>query len=407
MNKQFFTKNRKNLFNLLEDKSIVVLCAGAAPIKSADEDYKFTPNRNFYYLTGINEMKDVYVLIKDESIKDECLIINEYDDMRKKWVGKTFTKEEATELSGIKNIHYLDQEDTVIKNILQTLDKDYKVYIDKNALGYNLCLKNIVNNYVSNNFEILDVFPLIRSLRMVKQPCEIEKIIKANKMTKDGLELVMTMMKPNMNENQLESYFDFSIKSAGASDHAFATIAASGVNACVLHYNENNCKMNDGDLVLFDLGAEFEYYKSDISRTYPINGKFTERQKLIYNIVLVAQQEFINFVKPGLTTRDLNNIVIKYYETKLKEIGLISTPSEVSNYYYHGVSHHLGLDTHDISILEPLQVGNVITVEPGLYIEEEKIGIRIEDDILITENGCTNLSNGIIKTVEEIEKYMK
>ncbi len=407
MNKDFFINNRNNLYNMLEDKSIVIMCAGSAPIKSADEDYVFTPNRNFYYLTGINEMKDIYILIKDGDIKDECLIISEYDELRKKWVGKTFTKDEVNELSGVNNIYYLDKENTVIKNMLESLDSNFNVYIDNNALVYNECLKNIFNNFINDKFNVIDVFPLVRDLRMKKQQSEIDKIIKANKLTNDGINLMMKMIKPNMSENAIESYFDFSIKAAGASDHAFRTIAASGVNACVLHYNANNCIMNDNELILFDLGAEFEYYKSDISRTIPVNGKFTERQKQLYNIVLGAQEEVIKKAKPGLTTKDLNNIVITYYEVKLKEIGLIKDHSEISNYYYHGVSHHLGLDTHDVAIVQPLEAGNVITVEPGLYIEDEKIGIRIEDDILITSDGCINLSKDIIKSVEDIENYMK
>ncbi len=405
MNKQFFTKNRENLFNLLEDKSIVILCAGAAPIKSADEDYKFTPNRNFYYLTGINEDRDICILIKDGSICDELLIINKYDELRKKWVGKTYTKEEATKISGINNIDYFDEDDTVLSNILKS-STELNVYIDENALVYNNRLKEIKNKYLLN-VETKDVFPLIRQLRMVKQQCEIDKIIKANQLTKNGLEKVMKALKPGLNENQVECHFDCSIKYDGASGFAFNTIAAAGINACVLHYDLNNSLINDNELVLFDLGAEWEYYKSDISRTYPSNGKFTQRQKDLYNMVLSAQELVIKNAKPGLTTRDLNEMVIKHYEVELVKLGVIKEASEVKNYYYHGVSHHMGLDTHDVAVVQPLEAGNVITVEPGIYIEEEKIGIRIEDDILITENGCINLSAGIIKSVEDIEKFMK
>ncbi|MFI3330028.1 MAG: Xaa-Pro aminopeptidase [bacterium] len=407
MNKIFFTNNRNKLFNNLEDNSILIMCAGNAPIKSADEEYEFTPNRNFYYLTGISEAKDIYVLIKNNKIKDECLIISPYDEMHKKWVGKTLTNQEATEVSGVVNTHYLDKEDTVIKNILSTLDKDFKVYIDNDALKYNNDLIRIHNEYIKDKFTVLDVFPLLVQLRMKKEQCEIDKIIKANDITQLGIENLMKNLKPNLYEYQVESCFEQTIKYNGASGFAFKTIAASGVNACVLHYHENNTIMNDNEMILFDLGAEFEYYKSDISRTLPINGKYTERQKQLYNIVLGAQEEVFKEARPGITTRDLNNIVLKYYEVKLKEIGLINAPSEVSKYYYHGVSHHLGLDTHDIAILQPLEAGNVITVEPGLYIEEEKIGIRIEDDILITKDGNINLSKNIIKTVEQIEKFMK
>ncbi len=407
MNKEFFSNNRKNLFDLLEDKSVVILCAGKAPVKSADEDYHFTPNRNFYYLTGINEDRDICILIKDGNIKDELLIINKYDELRKKWVGKTFTKDEVITISGINNIEYFDEDDSVIKNIIKLSEENFKIYIDNNALVYNTCLQNIKSKYLDKKFECLDVFPLIRKLRMVKQQCEIDKIIKANQITKQGLELVMTKLKPGLKENQVEAHFDYSIKSNGASDFAFGTIAASGVNACVLHYHENNTLINENELILFDLGAEFEYYKSDISRTYPTSGKYTERQKQLYNIVLSAQELVIKNAKPGLTTKDLNEMVIKHYEVELLKANVIKEASEVKNYYYHGVSHHMGLDTHDVAILQPLEVGNVITVEPGLYIEEEKIGIRIEDDILITNDGCINLSKGIIKTVEEIEEFMK
>ena len=162
----------------------------------------------------------------------------------------------------------------------------------------------------------------------------------------------------------------------------------------------------DGDLILFDLGASYNMYNADISRTFPISGKFSERQKQIYNIVLEGQEVVFNNIKPGITTRELNSILIKFYAEKLKEIGLITNDNEVSKYYYHGVSHHLGLETHDNCEYAPLKPGCIISNEPGLYIAEEGIGIRIEDDILVTEDGAINLSKDIIKTVDEIEKFI-
>ena len=212
-----------------------------------------------------------------------------------------------------------------------------------------------------------------------------------------------------MYEYQLESYFDQAIKYNGATSYAFATIAASGENSCCLHYQDNNSFANDGDLILFDLGCSLNCYCSDISRTYPINGKFTERQKQIYNIVLEGQKLVFDNAKPGVTTRELNQILVKFYAKKLKEIGLIKngTPDEVSKYYYHAVSHHIGLDCHDLCDYTPLKPGSIISNEPGLYIKEEKIGIRIEDDILITENGAEWLSPQILKDPNEIEKFIK
>lgn len=217
----------------------------------------------------------------------------------------------------------------------------------------------------------------------------------------------MTNLKPGMHEYQIESYFDQAIKFHGGTGIAFTTIAATGENATCLHYSSNNTQIKDGDLVLFDLGALYENYNADISRTFPANGKFTPRQKQLYNIVLEGQEVVFSHAKPGITTLELNQKLIAFYQKKLKEIGLIKEDSEVQKYYYHGVSHHLGLDVHDLCEYTPLKPGCVITNEPGLYIKEEGIGIRIEDDVLITEDGCVNLSKGIIKTVEEIEEFME
>lgn len=217
---------------------------------------------------------------------------------------------------------------------------------------------------------------------------------------------ILDNMKSGLYEYQLESYFDQAIKYHGSTSYAFETIAASGKNSCCLHYSKNNCEISDGDLVLFDLGATSDYYCADISRTFPANGKFTPRQREIYDIVLRGQKLVFESIKPGLTTRDLNNILVDFYKVELKKIGLIKEDSEVSKYYYHGVSHHLGLDCHDLCDYTPLKPGSVITVEPGLYILEESIGIRIEDDALVTEDGCINLSAEIIKEIDEIEAYL-
>lgn len=212
-----------------------------------------------------------------------------------------------------------------------------------------------------------------------------------------------------MMEYQIESYFDFALKQHGVKDFAFKTIAASGKNATVLHYSDNNSKTEDGDLILFDVGAQYEYYNGDISRTFPVNGKFTDRQKTIYNIVLEGQQIVIDRAKAGIEFKSLNCILKDYYAKALSKIGLISNDEEVSKYYYHGVSHLLGLETHDVGRHNEglLKSGMVMTVEPGLYIAEEGIGIRIEDNILIEDNGCRVLSKDIIKTVEDIEDFMK
>jgi Xaa-Pro aminopeptidase len=208
-------------------------------------------------------------------------------------------------------------------------------------------------------------------------------------------------------EYQLEAYFDYEIKTNGATGYTFKTIAGSGVNGAILHYVSNDSLIEDDSLILFDLGAQYKLYNADITRTFPVSGKFTNRQKEIYEIVLNGQELVFKHIKPGVTLMELNNILKEYYVKELTRIGLIKEDKELINYYFHGVSHHLGLDTHDVSFRDmKLAPGMVITDEPGLYFAEHGIGVRIEDDLLITESGCEVLSKDIIKEVKDIEMFM-
>ena len=246
------------------------------------------------------------------------------------------------------------------------------------------------------------------ALRAVKSDDEIALMRKAQESTRVAIEAMMKHAYPGINESELEGAFDFSLLKQGVRQHAFTSIVAGGARATTLHYSSNNCIVEDGQLVLIDLGSAESNYCADISRTFPVNGKFTDRQKEIYNTVLEAQRIVMENAKPGVTTRQLNQLVVDYYETRLDDLGLRKDGKGVRDYYYHGVSHQLGLDTHDICTERErtLQPGMVITVEPGLYIEDEGIGVRIENDVLITETGCIDLSADILKTVEEIEALM-
>jgi Xaa-Pro aminopeptidase len=243
------------------------------------------------------------------------------------------------------------------------------------------------------------------ALRAIKSEAEIELMRGAQESTRVAIEAMLCHAKPGMNESELEGAFDFALMKQGVRQHAFATIVAGGPRATTLHYSENCCTVEDGQMVLIDLGSANGHYSADISRTFPVNGKFTARQKEIYETVLAAQDLVIAAAKPGLTTRDLNNMVVDFYRSKLEQLGLTK---DVREYYYHGVSHHLGLDTHDICTERErtLKPGMVITVEPGLYIEDEGIGVRIENDVLITEDGCIDLSAAIPRTVADIEAIM-
>lgn len=244
---------------------------------------------------------------------------------------------------------------------------------------------------------------------MQKDSDEVTKVEKAIEMTKNGLNEVLKVLKPGLYEYQVQATYEYSIKYQGSIKPSFPTIAGAGYNGTMLHYGTNRDMIHDGDLILLDLGAMYEGYCSDITRTYPANGKFTPRQKQIYDIVLKANQRVRDEARPGLTPFDLNEICKEVLANGLIEIGLIEKPEELAKYYMHGVSHHLGLDVHDVTIASnaKLRPGAIISNEPGLYIEEEAIGIRIEDDLLITEDGCRVLSQDIMRTTEEIEAYMQ
>lgn len=412
MNKEFFTKNRKNLIEKMEDNSIAVLFAGAAPYKSGDQQYHFSPNRNFFYITGIKEPNIILTISKSNGNASETVFVEREDPIMAKWIGTAMTIYEAREVSGIESVTYLDKFKETFSTAVTRLGVK-KVYLDFERMEFDLP-QNQAQSFAREirerypHLELLNVYNEITTLRVIKSEEEIEKMKKAIDITKDGIYQMLTNIKPGMKENEVEAYFDYEIKRQGASDFAFNTIAAAGKNATVLHYHQNNAEIKDGDLMLFDLGAAYDNYSGDISRTFPVNGKFTERQKAVYNVVLRTMKEVEKAAKPGISAMQLNDVAKKHLAEGCRELGLIKDDSELIKYYFHGVSHYLGLDTHDVGDRnKPMEPGMVITNEPGLYIEEEGIGVRIEDDLLITEDGCINLSKHIIKEIDEIEEFMK
>jgi len=411
MKKELFITNRKNLLDKLEENSITLMFAGEAPYKSADETYAFTPNRNFYYLTGIDREKMILMLVKRNGKVEETLFIEKNDPVMARWVGEKMPEAEAKEISGIEDIKFVEEFEDTFGSILDRAKID-NLCLDLERQQFNISMntsqrfaKVVIERYPY--LTIKNIFHEIASLRLIKSKEEIELIRVAIDITDKGIKALMENSKAGMREYELEAYFDFTLKSNGVTDYAFHTIAAGGKNATILHYHENNSELEDGKLVLFDLGAQYKYYNADISRTFPVNGKFTERQKQVYNVVLRAQEAVTAIAKPGIMFSVLNETAKKVLAEGCIELGLIKEASELSKYYFHGVSHYLGLDTHDVGSRDiELKPGMVFTNEPGLYIEEENIGIRIEDDLLITEDGCENLSKQIIKTVEEIEEFM-
>lgn len=411
MIKNFYVKNREKLYEKLKDNSILILFAGQAPYKSADEKYSFTPNRNFLYLTGIAEENIIFTAYKRNGNINEVMFIERQDPMMARWVGERISKDEVTEKSGITSIQYIDEFQGYIGGLLSRFDFKY-TYLDLERAEWINPL-NMAQSYAN---ELKEKYPHIRirnayhdicKLRVIKSQDEIETMEKAIAITIEGVENMMKNCKPGMMEYEIEAYFDYSLKKNGVVDKAFNTICGSGKNGATLHYSSNNCKANENDLVLCDLGAQYQYYNADITRTFPVSGKFTERQKQVYKVVLKANMAVIENAKAGVSFTELENTVRNILTDGLIELGLISERNELSKYYFHSFGHHLGSDTHDVGGKEMnLQAGMVITDEPGLYIPEENIGIRIEDDLLITETGCKVLTKKMIKSIEDIENFM-
>ncbi|MGL5479696.1 MAG: M24B family metallopeptidase, partial [Clostridium sp.] len=290
-------------------------------------------------------------------------------------------------------------------NIYLDLERDSFDSLPSIASTFSKKLKNKYPSVVIKN-----IYQKFASLRLVKSDEEINEMRKAIAITIEGVKSLMTNIKPNLKEYEMEAYFEFECRRRGVFDYAFKTIAAAGKNATVLHYVDNDDTLKDGDLMLFDLGAQFNYYNADISRTFPINGKFSKRQKEVYEAVLRVNEKVIKELKPEVSFLEINSLARDWIAEECIKLGLIKDKSEVSKYYFHSIGHSLGLDTHDIenpgrnTILKP---GMVYTVEPGIYIPEEGIGVRIEDDVLITSDGNEVLTKDMIKSVNEIEDFMK
>lgn len=407
---------RSKLTEKLNNQSISIFYSGKAPKQSLDQFYPFYVNNNFYYLTNINQENAYLVIIKGNGVSESLLFIEPFDEFKALWVGSGLSFEEAKQISGVNRVLPIESLNNVLASYLSlsrsaTFGFIENVYFDfSNSLleekdhVYKLS-KEIHNHYPY--LKQLNSHPILSELRMFKDSSEVEKIKKAIDVTKEGIELMMKHAKPQMKEHELEAFYHFVLYKHGLRP-SFKTIAASGVNATVLHYENNNDLINDEELILFDLGVSYEGYASDISRTFPVNGKFTKRQKEYYEIVLNANKKVIEFIKPGVTNEEVNNYAKKLLAEGLIKLGKIKTAEELSKYYYHSIGHFLGLDVHDVGhYTKPFAEGQIFTVEPGLYIKEENIGIRIEDDILITKDGNINLSEAIIKEVTDIEEFMK
>ena len=406
-----FAEHRARLYRTLAENTLVIAYAGIPIHTNEDAYYDFVVNSQYFYLTGLERESTAFLAYKTADTVREILFIEEPDPLSERWTGKMPTKEEVQKISGIHDVRYTDSLERAISSFMGR-SRVEQAYFDlyrcqmNDLPDYNLVMAE--RFWQAYPYVILkDLRTACSPLREQKDAEEVARIRRALDITRQGLEYVMKNLRPGMMEYQVQADFEYICRRLGAKRQAFPTIAGSGINGCMMHYETNHCVVQDGSLILLDLGAKYENYSSDITRTYPANGKFNPRQREVYELVLKANKAVAAAARPGITTKYLNDIACQVLGEGLVAMGKIRDVSEVNKYYMHSVSHPMGIDVHDISLAgDVLQPGWVISDEPGLYIDEEAIGIRIEDDLLITEDGCEVLSKDIIKDPDEIEAFM-
>ena len=411
-----FENRRERLFALMKENSALILFSGVEKIDSEDEFFPFKSNRHFFYLSNIEQDHSALVFVKGIGEKKVYLFIDEFNELKEKWTGKRLTFEEAQYYSNIKSIYSMNTLEAMMEMILTKENNQYgnisTLYVDQSPeLKIEQAFSTI--DYVEKikekypHIEVENAYPLVRDLRMVKSQEEINNIVKAIEVTNNGICQMILNMKAGLYEYELADMFEFYGRSHDRHQLAFSTIVAAGPSATCLHHpvEQQDVMIKENQLVLFDLGFSHNGYSADISRTYPINGKFEGKQKLIYQIVLECNKAVIEYIKPGVTIADLQTYTKEFLKRKCVEMDLMREDEDIMKYYYHNVSHHLGLDTHDSSLRDkPLENGNVITVEPGLYFANLGIGVRIEDDVLVEDDKAVVLSRNIAKEINDIER---
>lgn len=396
-----FADRRTKLASSLLDGEATIVFA-----KPAENLIKFTQDNNFLYLTGLKIPEAVLMIVKRGETHSEMLFIERGIPEREVWDGKKMTPAEARDISGIEKVQFLDEFDGALGMFAPLLSKVWS-NLGAQSLNRPLSLPLFRLEPLRQRYPqlaIADITKLISPLRMIKDEHEIKALQKAIDVTGQGIMDVMESVTSEMYEYELEAMLFYRMQRSGIHNWGFAPIIASGVNAATLHYGRNDCRIEAGQLVLMDVGASYENYSADITRCFPIDGRFTDRQRQIYQVVLDVQKHIISMIKPGMTLGEMNVRTRELLTEAALAIGLIKEPQDIVKHYMHSVSHFLGMDTHDVggreAVLEP---GHVVTVEPGLYLEEESLGVRIEDDVLVTEEGHTVLSRNIPKEIDEIE----
>ena len=411
MDTSCFIRRRQLLEAQLPDRSLTIFCAGSPKQKTADMDYPFCVNRNFYYLTGSQRPNQILMLAKQADDVKEWLFFDRPDAHYELYHGKMPDREEMLSSVGVQQAEYLDRFDWQIGRMLGRGDFERLLFdFQSRGLAPAACPENELSKRLTAAnpaFQVGSVSRMVNNLRRVKDGQEIACMKKAIDLTAKGIAAILDHLRDGVNEMELEAHFDFALTMNGAKSTAFDSVLAGGKNSNVLHYDANDQTLHDGDVLLIDLGAEYGCYAADISRTFPVSGAFTDIQKTVYNAVLYGQQKVFEFLAPGKPVEETLEVARRAIGEKLLAAGIIGDMEEMKRVLPHGVSHYVGLDCHDVGDRELLAPGMVVTMEPGAYLPELGFGVRIEDDALITETGAELLSAQIPKTVDEIEAYMR
>lgn len=418
-----YQKNRARFTKAMQKNAIAIFNANPVFAENGDAVYAYKANSNIVWLSGIVQEKTLVILFPDNKDPNgrEVLVIQRPNELLEKWNGHLLRKEEATATSGIQSVYFVDEIEAIMKVWIHNASAIYLDTNENDRLGLDTLradltfVRKIKREYPLHTY--LRAAVLMKSLRAIKTKEEIAVTQKAVDITGAAFERVCKFLRPGVMEYEIEAEIMHEFLRNRATRNAYGNILASGDRARTLHYVENNQECKDGELILMDFGAEYGNYCADLSRTIPVNGKFTKRQKEVYDACLAVHMYCVKILKPGINYADYMDKVNKEMEKQLIKIGLFTAadvkkqdPSQplYRKYFYHGIGHHLGLDVHDLGTRnEPVQEGMLFTIEPGIYIEEEQMGIRIENNYWLTKNGSVNLFKNIPITTEEIEQVMK
>ena len=419
--KELYISNREKFYKQMKPSSVAVFNSNDIYPVSADSTLPFAQHRDIFYLCGINQEESVLVLVTDQSNHGKAyLFLKETNKHIAVWEGEKLSKQQATFLSGVEIVHWLDSFHSVLFGLMRRADCIYFNTNEHSRFSSQLeTREDRFIAYIKKQYpahQIQRSAPILQSLRGIKNELEIGQIQRACNITRQGFESVLKMVKPNIYEYEIEAQWAYEFTRRAADGFAYTPIVASGNNATVLHYIKNNNLCKSSDLVLMDVGASYGLYASDLTRVVPVDGVFTARQKQVYNAVLFVKNQATALLKEGLSWKSYNNQVGELMTKVLLDLKLLDKHDialqtdkhpAFKRYFMHGTSHHLGLDTHDYGETSVFKANMVVTVEPGIYIPEESIGIRLEDNVVIQKNDTPiNLMQDIPIEVEHIELIM-